>query len=163
MQKDRIYWQKVRIYLASSWRNEQQQEMVVKLREQGFEVYDFKNPVPGNKGFSWSQVDPNWKNWTSAQHIKALHHCISRTGFTYDFNGMNWANCGVLLLPCGKDAHLEAGWLAGAGKRLFVLLEPEECEPGLMYRIAYESRGSIFNNVGDLIVALKNYEKELSE
>jgi hypothetical protein len=41
----------------------------------------------------------------------------------------------VLVLPCGRSAHLEAGWAKGAGKRLVILLD-EQNEPELMYRFA---------------------------
>jgi hypothetical protein len=34
-----------KIYLASSWRNERQPELVRILREAGHEVYDFRNPA----------------------------------------------------------------------------------------------------------------------
>ena len=48
---------KRKIYLAISWRNEQQQDLVQLIRKHGHEVYDFKNPSPGNIGFAWSQID----------------------------------------------------------------------------------------------------------
>jgi hypothetical protein len=34
-----------KIYLASSWRNTYQPDVLAQLREQ-FEVYDFRNPAP---------------------------------------------------------------------------------------------------------------------
>ena len=40
----------------------------------------------------------------------------------------------VLVLPCGRSAHLELGHASGAGKRTIVLLA-EGCEPELMYRM----------------------------
>lgn len=49
----------MKIYLASSWRNQYQAEVLASLRGAGFEVYDFKNPAPGNVGFSWKQIDPD--------------------------------------------------------------------------------------------------------
>ena len=50
-----------KIYVASSWRNEYQQEVVKVLRELGHEVYDFKNPE-GRTGFQWSAIDKDWQN-----------------------------------------------------------------------------------------------------
>lgn len=47
-----------KIYVASSWRNPFQQEVVNILRDLGHEVYDFKNPPHGNGGFQWSDIDP---------------------------------------------------------------------------------------------------------
>ena len=46
----------MRIYVASSWRNEARQQATVHaLRGAGHEVYDFRNPAPGDTGFSWRQ------------------------------------------------------------------------------------------------------------
>jgi hypothetical protein len=41
-----------------------------------------------------------------------------------------------LLLPCGRSAHLEAGYVCGQGKEVFVLLSYEQFEPELMYLLA---------------------------
>lgn len=45
-----------KIYVASSWRNQHQPQVVSFLREQGHEVYDFRHPA-GKTGFQWSQID----------------------------------------------------------------------------------------------------------
>jgi hypothetical protein len=37
----------VKIYVASSWRNGQQQDVVARLRAAGHEVYDFRAPDAG--------------------------------------------------------------------------------------------------------------------
>lgn len=124
-----------KIYLASSWRNERQPMMVEALRHFGHEVYDFRHPEPGNEGFQWSEIDPNWQQWTREQYIEALFHPIAQKGFALDFGAMQWADTGVLLLPSGRSAHIEAGYFVGARKRLFIVLT-EEQEPELMYLMA---------------------------
>lgn len=124
----------LKIYVASSWRNAVQNTVVTALRNEGFDVYDFKNPKPGDHGFSWSEIDPGWKNWTNEQYISALNHPIAEAGFKSDFDAMKWADICVLVMPCVRSAHTEAGWMAGAGKPTFVLLE-NEAEPELMYKI----------------------------
>lgn len=117
-----------RIYLASSWRNQQQPEVLAALRAAGHLVYDFKNP-PDRAGFGWSEIDPAWKDWTAENYRKSLAHPVAQAGFKSDFAAMHWADTCVLLLPCGRSAHLEAGWMAGKGKRVIVLTcdgqEPE--------------------------------------
>ena len=122
-----------KIYVASSWRNQYQQEVVKVLRTLGHEVYDFKNP-PGRTGFQWSEVDPNWQNWTTEQYREALSHPVAIAGFNSDFNAMQSADICVMVLPCGRSANTEAGWMAGAGKRVFVY-STEKQEPELMYKI----------------------------
>jgi hypothetical protein len=126
---------KRRIYVASSWRNAQQQGVVHVLRAAGHEVYDFQNPGPGKRGFQWQEVDPNWQQWTPAQYREALTHPVSVAGFDNDYNAMCWADTGVLVMPCGRSAHLEAGYFNGAGKDLFIL-QMDGAEPELMYKMA---------------------------
>jgi hypothetical protein len=125
----------VRIYLASSWRNPYQPSVVRELREFGFHVYDFRNPKPGDKGFAWSAIDENWLKWTPEEFFKALKSPVAQRGFNLDWNAMVAADVGVLLLPCGRSAHLEAGYFVGAKKPLFILC-PTLPEPELMYKMA---------------------------
>jgi hypothetical protein len=123
-----------RIYVASSWRNEQQQSVVAKLRVAGHEVYDFKNP-PNATGFAWREIDPNWQQWTAAQQVASYDHPRSVEGFKSDFDAMKWADTCVMVQPCGRSAALELGWAVGAGKKTFVLMA-EGQEPELMLRLA---------------------------
>ncbi len=123
-----------RIYVASSWRNQVQPSVVAVLRSAGHHVYDFKNPRPGDQGFHWSEIDPEWKSWTVEQYRDALGHPIAVAGFKSDFEAMMWADSFVLVLPCGRSAHLELGWACGMRKETHILsLEP--CEPELMVKM----------------------------
>jgi len=45
-----------KIYVASSWRNKYQPEVVAALRKAGHEVYDFRNPDDNPGGFHWADV-----------------------------------------------------------------------------------------------------------
>lgn len=125
-----------RIYLASSWRNAEQPAAVDRLRMAGHEVYDFRNPPNGVRGFAWSEIDPGWQAWSAEAYRTLLTtHPIAARGYMTDFRGMEWADTCVLLLPCGRSAHLEAGWFAGRGKRLIVWTRDGE-EPELMALMA---------------------------
>lgn len=125
-----------RIYVASSWRNVHQPGIVRLLRRLGHEVYDFRNP-PHSSGFAWAELDPKWKNWTAAEYREALTLPRAREGFMSDKSGMDWADTCVLVLPCGRSAHLEAGFMAGQGKRVIVLTHDGE-EPELMALLCSE-------------------------
>lgn len=121
--------------MASSWRNGYQPPVLDVLRHWGHEVYDFRHPEPGNKGFDWKEIDGGWQSWTPAAFRAALQSPIARHGFELDAKATDWADTCVLLLPCGRSAHLEAGKLHGEGKELHIFM-PEACEPELMYRWA---------------------------
>ena len=124
-----------KIYVASSWRNQYlQQAAVHTLRAAGHEVYDFRNPKPGDKGFAWSDIDPDWMQWSVEQYADALTHPIAEAGFKSDKHALDWADCGLLVLPCGRSAHLELGYLAGQGKPCAVLAT-DPTEPELMVKL----------------------------
>jgi len=109
--------------------------VVMALRDAGHEVYDFKNPTVGDVGFAWSDIDPDWQDWTNEQYIDALDHPIAQAGFKSDFDAMKWADTFVLVLPCGRSAHLELGWAVGAGRETFIILE--KMEPELMIKMCH--------------------------
>lgn len=141
-----------RIYVASSWRNTYQPEIVSQLRADGHWVYDFRNPEYGLKdGFRWSHLDEGWKDWTpEGYRASLLHHPVAALGFNTDLRAMKWADTCVLVMPCGRSAHLEAGWCAGAGKHTIIHI-PEACEPELMNMLADD----ITVNMSELRLALQ--------
>ncbi len=124
----------MKIYLASSWKNTEQPDFVGLLRSWDYEVYDFRNPKPDEHGFHWAEIDPEWESWKPERYIEALGTPLAEAGFKLDWDGMNWAECCVLLLPCGRSAHLEAGWFVGAGRPV-VAIALEPTEPELMYKM----------------------------
>jgi len=123
-----------RIYVASSWRNPKHAEVVAALRHAGFEVYDYRNPKHGG----WSETD-RW--WERAAYRPVVFPTVvgdvpeRQLAFRTDMDALRCAEAVVLVLDSGKSAHLEAGYAAGAGKRLIVLGD-EGQQPELMYGMA---------------------------
>lgn len=60
---------------------------------------------------------------TNPLAVKQLHN---------DVEAMKACDACVLVLPCGRSAHTEAGWFCGAGKKVVVYI-PCKQEPELMY------------------------------
>jgi hypothetical protein len=54
--------------------------------------------------------------------------------FSDDITAMESCDVCVLVLPCGRSAHTEAGWFAGRGRRVLAYI-PERQEPELMYKL----------------------------
>ena len=109
------------IYVASSWRNPWQPGVVKLLRNAGHEVYDFREPVPGERGFAWSDIDPEWKEWKPEVYRKALKHKVAEHGFSRDMTALRNCTACVMVLPCGNSANLEMGWAVGAMKKTAAL------------------------------------------
>ena len=140
-----------RIYVASSWRNKYYPDVVGRLRTEGHDVYDFRNPPHGGAGFHWTDVDENAASWTFAQYAEGLHNPLAERQFAADLEALKWADVCVLVLPCGRSAHTEAGWLAGAGKKVFAYI-PEMVEPELMYKLF----DGVVGTLDDLVRLLGN-------
>jgi hypothetical protein len=123
----------VRIYVASSWRNEAHQQFAVRsLRDAGHDVYDFRNPSPGDHGFSWRQcATPEQLKDARRFRDEVLTHPIARAGFEKDITALRSSDCTVLVLPCGRSAHLELGLTRPC--RTVVWLDDPISEPELMY------------------------------
>lgn len=120
----------MRIYIASSWKNKDEvKELARVLRIMGHQVYDFTDPehyVPqiGHPGFAFS-MDELLKalgerkreelSWMELMELDA-----ARKAFDNDKAGLDWAELVLLVLPCGRSAHLEAGYAKGQGKKLLI-------------------------------------------
>lgn len=124
------------IYVASSWRNKQQPRVVSALRSEGYQVYDFRDA----DGFHWSEVDPDIEVQGFADYGTRAHSLremldapAAQRGFRRDVGALKIADTCVLVLPCGRSAHLELGMAIGWGKRTAILLD-NPCQPELMYR-----------------------------
>ncbi len=143
----------VKIYVASSWRNNRQAAVVAALRDAGHEVYDFKNPREGDRGFSWKQIlDKKPQEWTPRQYRdQVLTHPRARKGFESDMTALASCDACVLVLPCGRSAHMELGFATGESKQTIILLDDHIDEPELMYLM----NSSIALDIAEVVDMLK--------
>lgn len=118
----------MKIYLASSWRNQGNYPQALHyLRQWGHDVYDFKR-----EAFAWKELGSDWENWNQEQFRAALSTDKSKANFQRDMTALENCDACVMVLPCGKSAHLELGWAVGAKKKSYVL-QMEPTQPELMY------------------------------
>lgn len=123
-------WQ---IYLASSWKNSKAVNTIAEgLRDNGLQVYSFAEMFSGQHHFNWPDVlDVN-----EHDGITALQCEDSHKAFRCDKWFLEWANCCIIVNPCGRDAHLEGGYIRGKGGNLFILGNFPKGEFSNMYHLA---------------------------
>lgn len=101
-------------------------------RKGGYAGCDFG----GHRFAEPSRTPPKGSDWEQVgEYLRMVNDPVAIAGFESDFAAMQRADTFVMVLPCGKSAHLELGWAVGAGKRTAILLE-DPVEPELMYRMA---------------------------
>jgi hypothetical protein len=144
-----------KIYVASSWRNQYQQGVVDFLRNEGHEVYDFKNPTKDDHGFHWSQIDDNWQSWNPSEYCEGLKHPLAESGFKSDMEAMKWANVFIGVQPFGRSASMEMGWAAGQGKPTALILDSGE--PELMVKM-FDFMHWDWNKISQWVKATTNKE-----
>lgn len=124
-----------KIYVASSWRNPGYGEMCNYIRSKGYEVLDWRqadHPMP-----RWSCADPlfqeaaDTQNWSPELARAALQHPLAKLVFERDMRLIDQADALLLLTPCGRSAHFEAGVAQGRGLPRAVFYE-DGVEPELM-------------------------------
>lgn len=148
------------IYVASSWRNPYYDAIVEQLRSRGYAPYDWKA-----YGFNWREVaasagidcgtspDSN-PTVTGVEMATFLDHPRSEEHFLRDKQAMDASGICVLVLPSGRSAHAEYGYMVGQGKPSIVY-QPIEVtvEPELLYGLA----GTIVSNIEDLADQLDGF------
>jgi len=137
-----------KIYVLGSLRNPNVPQVAEALRKLGFNVFD-----------DWyaagPEADDYWQKYEESRgtpYNKALHGLAANHVFHFDAHHLDSSDIGVLVLPAGKSAHLELGWLIGQGKPGYILFPdgewPERWD--VMYRFAT----GVFNNFDALREAL---------
>ena len=79
-------------------------------------------------------VSEDYIDWSPQQYRENLNHPKAVRQFGNDIETMESCDACVLVLPCGRSAHTEAGWFAGRGKKVLAYI-PEKQEPELMYKL----------------------------
>lgn len=123
----------MKIYIASSWKNaEQVRECQAYLEAVGHKADAFCNDTQGRYVFSYTEIG----NVDQLNAVTFLADPRSRRAFQEDKKWLDWADAVVLLLPCGRSAHLEAGYAVGQGKPLIIHGGFEMGEFDVMYGFA---------------------------
>lgn len=147
-----------RIYISSSWRNVYQPILVEELRRRGHQVYDFQHPSGRNDRNVWETVCERLGlgkeyilgSLTPRDFKRILLDPEAAERFKEHFAAMQDADTCIILLPCGRSSHVEAGFMNGMGKRVFVMDTSQEVTPELMYLMFDD----YFHDLGELCEAV---------
>ena len=123
----------MKIYIASSWK---MSDICLSLsgliRSWGHEVDCFCDESTGRFVLDYRELG-------STQELDAINFLEfekTQKSFIEDKKHLDWSEAVVMVLPCGKSAHLEAGYVKGQGKRLYILGEFPKGEFDVMYGFA---------------------------
>lgn len=135
----------MRLYLIGSLRNPEVPAVAAELRKLDIDVFD-----------DWYAAGPTaddcWRDYERARgrtYLQALKGAAAYNVFSFDHMHLSRSDAALLVLPAGKSAHLELGWMLGRGKTGYVLLDdPERWD--VMYQFAtkvFASREEMCNEL----------------
>ena len=96
------------------------------LRSDGHRVFDFTDPELRDDGldkFCFNASSWSGKPLSEIDWIEFLHYDATKRAFASDKAGVDWADVVLMILPCGRSAHMEAGYAIGRGKLLYIIGE----------------------------------------
>jgi len=76
------------------------------------------------------EADEHWRDYEKElgySYREALRRPAAQNIFHFDKRWIDWSDVFVMVMPCGKSAHLELGYAVGTGKETIVYM-PEEPE-----------------------------------
>jgi nucleoside 2-deoxyribosyltransferase len=109
------------LYLIGSLRNLRVPELASIIRHAGFSVFDDWHAAG-------PEADDYWRDYEKAKGhnmAEALAGHAAQHVFGFDKKFLDLADAGILLMPAGKSGHLEAGYMVGCGKPMFMLFEED--------------------------------------
>lgn len=149
----------MKVYLIGSLRHPGIPELAEKIeKEVGCEVF-------ADWYAAGERADDAWQDYCNRRgldYVEALNTPASWHVYDFDYKHLMSSDVGVLVMPAGKSGHLELGYMAGKGKRCYILFNEVPERYDQMYHLVgpEASTGelfkSVFFNVDELIEELKN-------
>lgn len=110
----------MKVYVASSFNNfNLVRQIGVLLRERGIDTYVFCDETAPAYKYSREIRASSLKN--SWNFISALQVPHTQQIYIHNVNELLTSDLVLLVLPCGKSSHIEAGFIKGQGKYVVVI------------------------------------------
>lgn len=141
----------MKVYLAGRLADPDIPTLTALLTKHSLDVFsEWYTPGP--------EADVRWRDYEQAlgiDYITALQRPSAQNTYQFDKRHIDASDVMVAVLPCGKSAHLEIGYMIGKGKPVFLLMRDEPDRWDVMYNFVYENGGGIVKSVDDLVTKLK--------
>ena len=135
----------MKLYLIGSLRNPQIPEIGNRLRAEGFDVFA--------DWFAAGEIaDDRWRDYEKARghsYMEALNGLAADHVFQFDRTHLHRADLGVLVLPAGRSGFMEAGYLLGRGRPVYILLDDHE-----RWDVMMKFATGVYTDLEDLIEGL---------
>ena len=138
------------IYLAGSLKNQIDiPQLANDIKALGIEPFcDWLSPG--------EHADQHWREYSQRRgltYANALKSYAATHIYEFDRHHLDRCDAIALLMPAGKSAHMEFGYMIGARKPGFILFDEEPEKWDVMYQFAT----GIFFNRADLLAELKTF------
>jgi nucleoside 2-deoxyribosyltransferase len=135
-----------KIYLIGALKNPNIPALAIQLRCFGYDVFDdwFS---PGHR------ADEHWQNYEKERgrtYVEAIKGYHAKHALAFDKFHLDRCDIAINVMPSGKSAGIEMGYILGQGKPAYVLLDGEPERYDLMYGMATD----IFENKEQLLKCL---------
>lgn len=121
-----------KIYIGGALANPEIVRITKLLMAQGYDVFsEWYCPGP--------EADVNWLNYQKElgfSYREAMKRPAAQFIFNFDKHHIDEADVFVMMMPCGKSAHLELGYAIGSGKVGIIYLPEEPDRADIMHNFA---------------------------
>lgn len=121
-----------RVYIGGALANPDIVRLTKVLLDAGFAAFS-EWYTPGK------EADVLWRDYELAlgfDYRQALQRPSAKNTFNFDKRHIDESDVFVMLLPCGKSAHLELGYAIGTGKRGLIYMPEQPDRWDVMYGFA---------------------------
>ena len=141
----------VKIYVIGSLKNEKVPLLAESIRALGHTVFD---------DWKAAHVEADQVMWAYEQkrghsYKDALRGLSAQNQYQFDKRLLDMSDLAIVVMEAGRSAHLEAGYMAGLGKPVYVLFS--EGYPSRM-DIMYNLLTDFFENEEELLAELRRLD-----